>query len=655
MSKVWEEVVGVKITGNWRDGLSEKEFALIEPIADRHQEDFHHLTLRQIKLAIGKPLSVVFEILAKIEATYWDEAHYRAAIDRFGRAAGPSLPVKTPPAPSIMQPMTEQMRALFHECLALPWVKAIEKYDLRFKFSYEELAAEFQSARAAGHASADLVRLADAIMQADRNTYTQELRELVRAALLAHKRPTSKEMITRWTDIFVLRYATDNGLVLAQVGEAVGVTRERVRQICDLILNWLRHRPSVKPALMRAFKCAGRIAPCPVSEIDEQIAPYLGQGCGIRAALAFDKDASLDLAHLQVVQHKVRVPDGYQSIDVLASGSDEQPEWIKVTLQTIRRECSSLGCTSVVRMAGLMAIEQGVLLDRESILSLAEQIPGFRRLDSDGMWFTVGVSSDSAAASRVKKMLAVSDGNLPISDIAAALVADGAWLPRESETGVCIPPIQILNRLVGGWPWLHVNQHNKFTAADPGLVRKALSATDLATIEVFDRHAGIVNRKDIADALMRPGAHGPAMTSMGVSAILANSVIIQKLEFDLYALRGRCVNPNAIKDARLRAQVRGMSYLDVDLSKPVAVKFTRPTSTVKVSRQVVYLPVELKHKISGTFVNAKYASQTVRVSGSQILRGVQVADMAGIGQGETYEIVFDMQQRSFEVRRPQPA
>jgi hypothetical protein len=67
----------------------------------------------------------------------------------------------------------------------------------------------------------------------------------------------------------------------------------------------------------------------------------------------------------------------------------------------------------------------------------------------------------------------------------------------------------------------------------------------------------------------------------------------------------------------------------------------------------VYLPSYLAEKISGRFEHATQAGAAISVkSGNQIRMLAKVADGLGVGPGERFEIVFDVQKRTYEISSP---
>ncbi|MNV77736.1 hypothetical protein D3C71_1711840 [compost metagenome] len=67
----------------------------------------------------------------------------------------------------------------------------------------------------------------------------------------------------------------------------------------------------------------------------------------------------------------------------------------------------------------------------------------------------------------------------------------------------------------------------------------------------------------------------------------------------------------------------------------------------------MYLPSYLAGKITGRFEHATQVGAAISVkSGNQIRMLAKVADDLGVGPGERFEIVFDVQKRTYEISSP---
>lgn len=343
------------------------------------------------------------------------------------------------------------------------------------------------------------------LIAADKCDWRTELEAITRVAMrVSERRPGTELAKERWVGIFLSRFSGPTGKTLQQVGDEYGLTRERVRQICDAVIQVLQSRPIAMPALDKLMAAAARIAPVHVDEADLELANLLGPGVGLGAALEF-----AELTGRQTVARsafaKTRTPDGYAAVRVLHSDAS-QLQWFQKAISFAHRECKAVGCTNLLRVAGHLSLTERVSADPEELLALFKGLPGFRLLEEEWSWFTLPGGLESALATRLKKLLCVSTQSVGIDDLLAAIVTDDRLFFEMGRT-LSLPPFHILVELLSGWPWLHADGHNKYRAREPIARQDVLSALELQALEVMEAHHDVATRTDLAKAVVGEGEH----------------------------------------------------------------------------------------------------------------------------------------------------
>ncbi|WP_326543499.1 sigma factor-like helix-turn-helix DNA-binding protein [Pseudorhodoferax sp.] len=633
---IWNARVNVKIVEDWRRALIDDERLRLLPLL--RNEDainaFPQLTLRAVKDALRMRVADTLGVLAKLEALYWVPTPWRRA---------PSARIETLADVSIDAEFVEYMRAR----LASPWIDALESDDLRFPgIDGQKLAvwivAQLERPVLSGPAHDLCVRL----LAADKASWADELADLVIYGIEhADPRPGSDEAKQRWIGIFLARYGGPRGLELQTVGDRFGITRERVRQICDAVLVSLRAQPVKMPALERLLSAAARVMPLPMEEADTQLTRFLGDGCGLQAAMQFAEVMGLP-SPVRQASPLARTHAGYKPVSIVEAAS-APATWVSAALVHARRDCTFVGCTNFIRIAGLLALEQGVAQDLETLRAVFSKAPGFRLLDAESGWFTLADSESSAAASRMRKLMSVVAGSVDIDTVASALMTDDKWFYREGGRALAVPPLHVLAELFSGWNWLTANSHNKYTAKIQLDPKTVLSKTELGAIEALEMHGGAATRAELAAHLM--GTLG--VSNMAVSQVVATSSALWKLDHAIYGIRGRALPAEALVEARKRRMAEQLASLpaaefatkDVDLSAPVRTMVTQSASAVAANLRVVYLPSYLSGKVAGVFKHVGMALPDISVkANNQIRKLAKVAEALGIGPGERFEIVFDV-------------
>ena len=549
MQELWTEPVRMALAVEWRSRLSSGEAKQFEstvlPLLSETRP-FEALTLREVKVALRQPLDRVFSVLARIEAVDWVP------------------PVLHEPAVALNQRVTESqfvevdegMRALASEVLAYPWSRQVDARDLRFEAPGSGLVRDWIAGQLTlPRAHGSFPALLQTMKEAQHMTAAQEARALAVAAAGRSQPRPGADGGARWADILVTRHlsAEGHGRTLEEVGVLFGVTRERVRQICAAMEDQLNSCHEATPSLDRVLMAAARNAPSGVDEINMQLSRFIGAGAGIEALVSWAEalgrsplPVRLGIAQVQLQRRLVRV----KMVETRDSA-----HWMVSALRYATRDCAVIGCSNLVRVAGMLALRNEVAPGQEAIQSTLAVASGFRWLDEDAGWFTLGNTAECAAAKRVRKVVAVAHDTVGPDDIAAALASDDMWIYREETRTLSIPPVHVLRELFRGWDFLLVVQKGRFTARAPLPLADVLSNAEALTVAIIEQHDGVACRFELKEAIVQ----ALGTTDIAVSAMLGSSPIVLKVEHGLYALLGRRVGGAALDAARNRVRERSRS------------------------------------------------------------------------------------------------
>ncbi|MGF6524984.1 sigma factor-like helix-turn-helix DNA-binding protein [Variovorax sp. PvP013] len=637
---IWNSPIGVRLTDEWHLATSGTERARLLALTRSagFTQAFPSMTLRQVKDALKMPVAELLGLLARIEATYW-----------VGQPVGARMVALAPQvSPNVC--VDDTFRAAVEDCLNAAWVKGLDIDDLRFPGVAGSALAPWLTQQIAkpslsGFAHELCVRL----IAAHKATWAEELEDLLRHALVDAGLRPDHAGLQRRRELFLGRFAGLEGATLQAVADVHDLTRERVRQICEGLLASLRARPLALPALDRLFASASRVMPLSATAANEQLQRFLGEGAGIIAAIDFAKELGV-APPIQVVATRTSTSDGIRSIAMLDLAV-EPSTWMRVALSEARRDCTFVGCTNFIRIAGILAIKEGVAQNEDTLRSLFERAPGFRILDAESGWFTLIDSDISAAAARMRKLMSVAVGSVEIDAVISALVTDDAWFYRDGAgRGLAMPPLHVMTALIGGWNWLTANAHNKYTPKAT-VARDALSPTEATIVSIIEEHGGAATRTEIAARLVVLGG----VSNMAVSVALSSSPAIQKLEHSIYAIRGRPIPAQGLIDARRRREVEvgRNAPLEgaVDLTCPYRFSVTQSASMEPLRRQVVYLPKFLLGKIYGTFAHKGESLPPINIKANsqQFFSLALSANKAGVAPGDRFDLVIDMPNQNYEI------
>ena len=541
---LWAQTIGVRLVDGWRDRLTASDTRGIEAVRARQPEKpFEELTLGEFRQGFGAALERQLAVLARLEALYWSPPPRPAQRSRVFIAPQSAAP--TPPA---------DLQELADRVLAFPWLSKVSPQDLRFGYPgagtlpewvRQQLLRDMVPAYAAS--------LLQKLDEAAKMTAADEIRALTLAAgeeCLPRMNPDAAE---RWPALFLARHISPqgNGMTLVEVGDANGLTRERVRQICEAFEDVFQRSEAVTPALDRVFAAIARIAPCGVDEANEQLARFIGEGAGVECLIPWAQ--TLGQKNIGVQCHRVRRRLRGQVVDTTVVEHADTAPWVKALIDHVSRDTLMFGCTNIIRVAGLLALKEGVAPGQDAIEAALEGSAVFRWLDKGTGWFTLGETDGSSAATRVRKIMAIAQDHVGADEIAGALASDDMLIYRDAVSlGLAVPPVHVLRELFRTWPWLRVVQKGRFTASERFDPAGVLTQAEQLAVDVIEQMDGVACRFELRDAIEHKLKH----TDMAVSVMLGSSPIFARLEHGLYRLIGRRVGDVAVNAARTRMRVK---------------------------------------------------------------------------------------------------
>jgi hypothetical protein len=610
---LWAQPTGVRLADGWRERLVGSDQRGVEAVLARHPErPLEQLALGEFRRAFGGRLERHLAVLARLEALYWTPPPRPAQRPRIFVAPQSAAPV--PPA---------GLKDLAERVLALPWLAKISQQDLRFGYPgpgtlpewiREQLQEDLVSAFAAS--------LLQKLDEASKMTAAQEARALTLAAgqeCLPRMNPDAAE---RWPAMFLARHisAEGAGKTLAQVGEACGLTRERVRQICEAFEEVFQCSEAVTPALDRALAAIARIAPCGVEEANEQLRRFIGEGAGVECLIAWAKTIGREDVGIQCqgVRRRLRGQLVHTTVIERAGAFP----WVKHLINHVSRDTSMFGCSNVLRVAGLLALKEGIAPGQEPIEAALEGSAVFRWLDKETGWFALGETDGSSVATRVRKIMAVAHNHVGADEIAGALASDDMLIYRETQSlGLAVPPIHVLRELFRTWPWLKVVQKGRFTAGDRFDAAGVLSEAEQLAVRVIERNDGVACRFELREAI-EAELH---LTNVAVSAMLGSSPIFARLEHGLYRLIGRRVGDGAVNAGRTRMRMRAGLQGTPELRDAKPNEFIVRVTAAALKNEQYNVPARFHSHLAGRRIPfrdaAGQAAGEARISQSGALSG----------------------------------
>ena len=303
--------------------------------------------------------------------------------------------------------------------------------------------------------------------------------------------------------------------------ELGGITRERVRQLCERLSRRLRREHASAPSLDRALVLAAHAAPTTAHDLarrlaDEHIAARPFDPVGLLSAAAvLRRDPTFTLETVKDV--RVVLPDppdpASDAVAVIASVAD-----------TARAIVRRAGAARVGEVTGRVAADLAVWVDDELVTAVVSGPADFVWLERRTGWFFLPSVAKNAVVSRVAKVLSIT-GAVRLHDLHAGI-------RRDERMREFVMPEYILAELCERLPGLVVA--GDLVAAErrqrPGDV---LEATELTLLRALTEAGGEADRHELERACLAAG-----MKLSSFNNRIAYSPIVTELGQGRYGLRG---------------------------------------------------------------------------------------------------------------------
>lgn len=332
-----------------------------------------------------------------------------------------------------------------------------------------------------------------------------------------------------------LLFGLDGGPVatLQAVGDQFGVSRERIRQQRELVLQAIREQP-VMLQRMRAFNAAFKaLAPCLVEDAGRRLERDGWLMPGEHAAGLFHLSG-----HFEAESTHVLVELNERA--VLLRRSDRK--LVRKIQKRIPLLIDRWGCLQSSMVADDLAVA-GEPRFLDAIIRLAASgLPGFAWLDEGQEWFWVAERPRNRIVSRVLKILAAH----PVQSLESLR----RGVQRDHRMQGFAPPVSILASICARLPGVVVeDQHVR--AVEP-VPRSWLGSAERRLVERIEAQGGVAGLA----ALERMHA-GDASSRASLLALLSWSPALRHLARGVYGIRGRSFSHEQIERASdLKRQAR---------------------------------------------------------------------------------------------------
>jgi hypothetical protein len=355
------------------------------------------------------------------------------------------------------------------------------------------------------------------------------------------------------TPLLIRRFGWDGEPpeTLEQVGQRLGVTRERIRQIQVKIVRELPKHPIFMPHLQRAIELLEATTPISVNDASELLRT---KGISQRAfhpqsiiAAAADCNLATSL-RIQTIRGK----------KLVTARTDER---VASRLATIaRKQSGASGATDVTEVVE-QAHAEGLDFEDERAIRLMRSLPDVQWSADDWFWTTSIPIERNRLRNVARKMLSVT------SPIHARTIRSGmrrlaTW--RNSTGGrhrwpFRAPPSVVVLRFLEWHPEFDVNELGLVTPVNDLDYTAELGDAERAIVDAIrSTPTGILDRQSIRDKCISRGVNAHS-----IEVLLSYSPLIEHLGVNLWTIAGTLIDPSALEAVRaanaLRPRARRVS------------------------------------------------------------------------------------------------
>ncbi len=327
-----------------------------------------------------------------------------------------------------------------------------------------------------------------------------------------------------------------------------GITRERVRQLCERLAARLAGAAPEAPALDRALVLAAHAAPTTAHDLarrlaDERVAAQPFDPAGLlSAASILGREPTFSLETVKGV--RVALPDPPDpASDTIAV--------IAAVVDAARAAVRRAGAARVSEVTGRVAADLAVWVEDDLVTAVVSEPDDFVWLERRTGWFYLPSVAKNAVASRIAKVLSIG-GAVRLADLHAGIRRD------ERMRGFVMPEY-ILGELCERLPGVRL-EGDVVLAAPRQAPEDVLERTELTLLRVLVEAGGEAGRHDLEAACLAAG-----MKASSFNNRIAYSPIVTDLGHGRYGLRGASGPDGAMEGVRRLAQA---GQGDVDIPRP---------------------------------------------------------------------------------------
>jgi hypothetical protein len=420
---------------------------------------------------------------------------------------------------------------------------------------------------------------------------------------------------------------------LEEVGHMFGISRERVRQICQGHLDYLEDKRPYMPVLDRTLKAVANAMPRAIGRVEESL-----------LAQHFTKD----LFNLNGIMRAAAVAS--RACAFVLESVGEQTYAIPAQMvgaatlvgQVARKSISHWGVATMDDIAAQVSATIAREVPIQFACTVLSAQGGFRWLDQPSGWFWLESTARNALLNQIEKILSACN-RIHVGELRAGV-------SRHHRREGFAPPQRVLLELCAQSGWCRVE--GSFVAAGRSLDHAAvLSPTEAIIVSVLKENGGILSRQQLEELCL---ARGLKRDTYYIH--LTYSPVIARYAPGVYGVRGTEIPPG-LAESMVKTPKKTRVISDFGWQADGRVSVSYMLSKGALSNGIVSVPASMKSYVQGAFGLVSPDGQAV---GQLVVKDTQAWGLGpffrrrGGEPGDLFQIVFDTKQRLASVALGEP-
>lgn len=422
---------------------------------------------------------------------------------------------------------------------------------------------------------------------------------------------------------------------LEAVGKEFGMTRERVRQICNNFEESFKKANKkgniLTPNLDRSLKFVIDNLPDLADDLEQKL---ISRGI---TKTPFSLEGILTAANFLGRKARFRIVYLGGKRIIIKPGSAKIP---KIIIRLAKKSIDRFGVTTISDVCGQTHEETNRIITKEFTTKILNLRKDLRWLDESGGWFWFYSPPKDRSRNRllnlVQKILAVT-GLIDISDLRAGV-------SRASRMYGFAPPRRVLLELCRQVPGVQVI--GSMVKADPPLNwEEILKANEWGMVSILKEYGPVMQREDFEKKCLELGMK---QTTFGL--YLGHSSIITKFAKGIYGLRGSRIPPGLLETLK---PIKSKVVKDYGWTDDGKIWLAHKLSKGMIKIGFFYVPAAMRQFLQGDFkIKATDGSliENLKIKDSKGWSLTRYFERRGGEPGDYLLLIFDLTSHEVEAR-----